>query len=61
MKERDDRWDVTYLNWRTFREAVLSGEGEVWDGLVQGALVIGGMDFAMDFMYLPVFLPLISH
>ena len=49
--EREDLWNLTYLSWRSFREAVLRGKGDLWDGLVESDLVIGGMDFAMDFLY----------
>lgn len=40
------------MSWEAFRKAVLSARGDTWDDMRNGDLVVGGMDFAMDFMYL---------
>ena len=44
-------WDVSYLSWKVFQKAVLSGKGVTWDSLMNADLVIGGMDFSIDFLY----------
>lgn len=50
MKEHSGKWVVSYVSWKTFRKAVLSGKGKVWDEMMNGDLVMGGMDFTVDFM-----------
>ena len=44
--EREDLWDLSYLSWGSFREAVLSGKWDLWDRLVERDLLIGGIDFS---------------
>jgi hypothetical protein len=50
MSERQEQWNISYLGWDAFRRAVLSGQGQIWDEMMKGDLVIGGMDFSIDFM-----------
>jgi hypothetical protein len=47
-------WKVSYLGWKDFQKAVLSGTGGTWDSLMKGDLVMGGMDFSIDFLYVSV-------
>jgi len=50
MEKHSDRWDLRYVAWREFRTAILEREGELWREMEDGDLVIGGMDFSIDFM-----------
>ena len=58
MSSQEDEWEVSYLPWRDFRAAVLSGKGDRWNSLMKGDLVMGGMDFSIDFLYF-IFLSLL--
>jgi outer membrane protease len=51
MASDEDRWKVSYLSWKVFQKAVLSGQGITWDSMMNADLVIGGMDFSIDFLY----------
>jgi hypothetical protein len=35
-----------------FRKAMLRPQGEIWEKMTNADLVIGGMNFSIDFMYL---------
>jgi hypothetical protein len=51
MAGDEARWKVSYLSWKVFQKAVLSGKGVMWDSMMQADLVMGGMDFSIDFLY----------
>ena len=38
------------IKWEHYKQALLSGEGEVWDELRTADLVIGGLQLECDFM-----------
>lgn len=48
---KDLGWEVQYVSWSDYREAIITGEGETWQNLQKGDLVFGGMDFSSDFLY----------
>jgi hypothetical protein len=39
------------MNWRRYREATLLREGCDWEFMKGADLIIGGLNFSMDFMY----------
>jgi hypothetical protein len=51
---RDLGWDVQFVSWDTYKQAVIDGEGEMWKNFEDGDLVFGGMDFSCDFLYFPI-------
>jgi len=50
MKKHRDKWDLTFLSWTDFKEAVISQAGMTWDILTTANLVIGGVDFTSFFL-----------
>jgi hypothetical protein len=52
MMENESKWSVSYLSWKAFRKAMLRPQGEIWEKMTNADLVIGGMNFSIDFMYL---------
>lgn len=48
---REQNWEVSFVTWKEYKNAVLQGEGEMWDKFEMGHLIIGGMDFSCDFLY----------
>ena len=51
MGSDDGQWKVSYLSWTDFQQAVFSEKGTLWDKMIKGDLVIGEMDFSIDFLY----------
>ncbi|KDR67503.1 hypothetical protein GALMADRAFT_216368 [Galerina marginata CBS 339.88] len=50
MKKQEAWWDVTYVSWPAFKEAILQTAGPLWTDLRQGDLVLGSIDFSCDFL-----------
>ena len=50
MKKHRDKWDVRFMSWIDFKEAVISREGRIWDILTTADLVIGGVNFTSFFL-----------
>jgi hypothetical protein len=50
MDELDDRFELEYVDWEPFKDAVSTRLGEVWDWLCEADLIIGGVDFCGDFL-----------
>ena len=42
--------EVKLIKWEHYKQALLCGEGEVWDELRTADLVIGGLQLECDFM-----------
>ena len=53
MKERG--WELQYVSWEEYKEALVGGFGQMWNNFLEGDLVFGGMDFSCDFMYFSVY------
>jgi hypothetical protein len=50
MDELDDCFELEYVDWEPFKDAVSTRLGEVWDWLCEADLIIGGVDFCGDFL-----------
>lgn len=48
---KDLGWEVEYVSWVNYRDAITTGDGETWKSLKEADLVFGGMDFSCDFLY----------
>lgn len=46
---KDLGWEVQYVSWSDYREAIITGEGETWQNLQKGDLVFGGMEISCIF------------
>jgi hypothetical protein len=44
------QWEVTYVSWEDYTKAVLEAKDEMWISFEKADLIIGGMNFAIDFM-----------
>ena len=53
MEEKEDRWEVKYLSWDDFRDATVLRKGSYWDRLKQVDLIIGGINFTSNYMWVP--------
>lgn len=53
MEEKEDRWEVKYLSWDDFRDATVLRKGSYWDRLKQADLIIGGINFTSNYMWVP--------
>lgn len=47
---KDLSWDVEYVSWEDYKEALLKGKGDMWKRFEDAGLVFGGMDFSCDFL-----------
>jgi hypothetical protein len=56
MREHQEKWDVKFVNWKLFSEAVISQDGNLWNILTSADLVIGGVNFTGNFLW-ATFLP----
>jgi len=43
-------WEVEFVTWDNYKEALLEGGGEMWTKFEKADLVFGGMDFSCDFL-----------
>lgn len=50
MDELHDLFELEYLDWELFNDAVSTQSGEIWDWLCEADLIIGGVDFCGDFL-----------
>jgi hypothetical protein len=48
---------LTYMNWEKYKIAMLKRTGNNWDTLTGADLVIGGLNFSMDFMWVSPLIP----
>jgi hypothetical protein len=48
--EHEKSWDVRFLEWNKFTQALISRQGFAWDLLVKAHLVIGGVNFTSRFL-----------
>ena len=44
-------WDVEFMEWQSFSEAIYSNKGRDWERLCSVNMVIGGADLDGDYMY----------
>jgi hypothetical protein len=50
MLEDKKLWDVRFLSWRAFADAVITRKGHIWSLLLNANLLIGGVNFTNDFL-----------
>ncbi len=50
MREKTDQWDVRFVGWKDFAEAVVSREGDIWNLLTNTDVLIGGVNFTSNFL-----------
>jgi hypothetical protein len=50
MDELSNLFELEYVDWKQFKDAVSIQSGEVWDWLCGADLIIGGVDFNNDFL-----------
>lgn len=43
-------WELRYVSWEDYKDALLKGEGKMWNNFEGADLVFGGMDFSCDFL-----------
>lgn len=48
---KENGWELEYVGWEDFKRAILKGGGLLWERLQRCHLVVGGMDFTIDFMW----------
>lgn len=46
-----DSVQLTYMNWEKYKSATLERAGHNWDTLTGADLIIGGLNFSLDFMW----------
>jgi len=49
--EHKEKWDLRLMEWKDFSTAVVDQEGSQWDLICQAHLVIGGVDFSDNFVW----------
>lgn len=50
MMEHKDLWDIRFLKWETFSQAVIAQDGYIWNLILNAHLLIGGVNFANNFL-----------
>jgi len=50
MLEQQDQWDVRFLKWKVFAEAVIKQSGRVWQDICNAHLLFGGVNFTNNFL-----------
>ena len=50
MMEHKAMWDVRFVAWKPFSDAVVNQTGPVWDLILGAKLLIGGVNFAHSFL-----------
>jgi hypothetical protein len=50
MNAMKDRFQLSYVEWRSYKDATIAREGDVWDRLCGVDLIIGGVNFVSDFL-----------
>lgn len=50
MMEHDNKWDIRFLGWKAFANAVVNQSGPVWDLILGAKLLIGGVNFSASFL-----------
>lgn len=50
MREHNDLWDLRLMRWEDFSDAVIKRVGSNWDIIRRAHLVVGGPDFADNFL-----------
>ena len=48
---------LTYMNWERYKSATLERAGHNWDTLTGADLIIGGLNFSIDFMWVTLCIP----
>jgi len=53
MKEEQKAWqfNLEYMSWWNYKNATLGRVGQDWDTLKRADLIIGGINFALNFLY----------
>jgi hypothetical protein len=44
------KWDINYLTWKEFSNAMITQKGHIWEKCLLADLVCGGLNFSYDFM-----------
>jgi hypothetical protein len=50
MDELHKHFELEYVDWEAYKDAVSIRSGEVWDWMCEADLIIGGVDFCGDFL-----------
>jgi hypothetical protein len=50
MMEHQDQWDVRFLNWKVFTDAVIKQSGRVWQDICKAHFLFGGVNFTNNFL-----------
>jgi hypothetical protein len=56
MKDMSSWFQLAYMNWERYKSATLDRAGSDWDSLTGADLIVGGLNFSMDFMCITFFL-----
>ena len=43
-------WEVRYLNWEAYANALQERGGQLWTDLLKADIIMGGINFATDFL-----------
>ena len=54
-------WNVSLMQWSAYKRALLFQKGKEWDRLMEAELVIGGLFFTVDFLYISCALQQLSY